>query len=100
MPDIGGLALFVVALRLADRLARALALPPGAGARVRALVRRLSFALALTLFAMFLFRRWYAFAAVALMRSRSRLRSLSRAVRRRARRSAGARRRWRPRSAR
>ena len=69
MPDIGGLALFVVALRLADKLAEALAVPPGHEIRVGALVRRLSFALALALFAMFLFRRWYAFAAAALMTS-------------------------------
>ena len=62
MPDIGGLALFVVALRLADRLAQALALPPGHDARVRRSCR-VAFVLALTLFAMFLFRRWYAFAA-------------------------------------
>ncbi len=34
---------------------------------MRGLVQRLSFGLALTLFAMFLFRRWYAFAATALM---------------------------------
>ena len=62
MPDIGGLALFVLALRLADRLAGALALPATSGA-----ARKLAFALALTLFAMFLFRRWYAFAAVAIL---------------------------------
>jgi hypothetical protein len=63
MPDIGGLALYVLALRLADRLARALALRGGHDARVRGLARRLALALALTFFAMFLFRRWYAFAA-------------------------------------
>ncbi len=66
MPDIGGLALFVVALRLAERLAHALTLPAG-GARLRKIVRKLAFALGLTLFAMFLFRRWYAFAAVAIL---------------------------------
>jgi hypothetical protein len=68
MPDIGGLALFVVALRLADKLAQALALPKGS-ARLSALVRKLAFGLALTLFAMFLFRRWYAFAAAGLVAS-------------------------------
>ena len=64
MPDIGGLALYVFALRLADRLARALLLPAGHEAIVRPMVRRLALALAITLFTMFLFRRWYAFAAV------------------------------------
>jgi hypothetical protein len=63
MPDIGGLALYVLALRLADRLARALALKTGRG---RDFARKLGFALALTLFAMFLYRRWYAFAAVGI----------------------------------
>jgi hypothetical protein len=67
MPDIGGLALAVLALRLADRLARALALPRDGGARLRRLVRRLSFSLALSLFALFLFRRWYAFLDVAIL---------------------------------
>ena len=67
MPDIGGLALFVLALRLAERLARALALPSRDHARLRPLVRKLAFALGLTLFAMFLFRRWYAFAALAIL---------------------------------
>jgi hypothetical protein len=63
MPDIGGLALFVLALRLADRLAGALLLASPA----RAATLKLAFALALNLFAMFLFRRWYAFAAVAIL---------------------------------
>jgi hypothetical protein len=63
MPDIGGLALFVLALRLADGLAGALA----AQASERGAIRKLAFALALTLFAMFLFRRWYAFAALAIL---------------------------------
>jgi hypothetical protein len=67
MPDIGGLALYVYALRLADRLARTLALAPGHDREVRALTRRLAAALALTLFAMFLFRRWYAFAGVGIL---------------------------------
>jgi len=67
MPDIGGLALYVVALRIAEKLARALSLGAGHDARVRSIVRKLSFALALTLFAMFLFRRWYAFAALSMI---------------------------------
>jgi hypothetical protein len=67
MPDIGGLALYIYALRLADRLARTLALTPRHDREVRALTRRLAAALALTLFAMFLFRRWYAFAAVGIL---------------------------------
>lgn len=67
MPDIGGLVLVVAALRLGDRLLRLLALPDGRDARVGRLVRRVSFALALCLFGMFLFRRWYAFAAVAIL---------------------------------
>jgi len=67
MPDIGGLALFILALRLADRLAGALALPAGERAGVRTATLKLAFGLALTLFAMFLFRRWYAFAAAAIL---------------------------------
>ncbi len=67
MPDIGGLALFVVALRIADKLARTLSLRAGHEARVRSIVQKLGFALALTLFSMFLFRRWYAFAAVSVI---------------------------------
>jgi hypothetical protein len=67
MPDIGGLVLVIAALRLADRLARLLALPPGHDARVGRLARRVSFALALCLFGMFLFRRWYIFAAVGVV---------------------------------
>lgn len=67
MPDIGGLALVVVALHLADRLARLLALRAGRDARLRPLARRLALALTLTLFAMFLFRRWYAFAGVGIL---------------------------------
>jgi hypothetical protein len=63
MPDIGGLVLYVAALRLAERLSRLLALPRGHDARVGRLTRRVALALALTFFAMFLFRRWYAFAA-------------------------------------
>jgi hypothetical protein len=67
MPDIGGLALFVVALRIADKLARALSLRAGHDARVRSSVQKLGFTLAVTLFSMFLFRRWYAFAAVSVI---------------------------------
>jgi hypothetical protein len=66
MPDIGGLSLYVFALRLADRLARTLSLPPGHDQTIRRLAQRLSLALALTFFAMFLFRRWYAFAAAGI----------------------------------
>ena len=66
MPDIGGLALYVFALRLADRLAQALSLPPGHDQTIKRLVGRLALALALTFFAMFLFRRWYAFAAAGI----------------------------------
>ena len=69
MPDIGGLALTVCALLSADRLARLLALGQGHDARVAPMTRRAALALALSLFAMFAFRRWYAFAAagIALM---------------------------------
>jgi hypothetical protein len=67
MPDIGGLGIYVYALRLADRLARTIALAPGHDREVRSLTRRLAAALALTVFAMFLFRRWYAFAAVGIL---------------------------------
>jgi hypothetical protein len=66
MPDVGGLILVVVALRLAERLARLLALPRGHDARVAPMTRRVAVALALTFFAMFAFRRWYAFAAVGI----------------------------------
>ena len=64
MPDIGGLVLFVASLQLSARLARLLALGPGHDARVGAMVRRVALALALCLYAMFLFRRWYIFAGV------------------------------------
>ena len=63
MPDVGGLVLVVCALKLAERLARLLALRQGLGARVEPMIRRVALALALTLYAMFVFRRWYAFAA-------------------------------------
>ena len=62
-PDVGGLVFVVFALRLAERLARLLALRPGHNALVAPMTRRVALALALTLFAMFAFRRWYAFAA-------------------------------------
>jgi hypothetical protein len=67
MPDVGGLVLVVCALKLAERLARLLALRQGLGARVEALTRRVALALALTLYAMFAFRRWYAFAAAGIV---------------------------------
>ena len=67
MPDIGGLVLVVAALRLSERLARLLALPHGHDARVGQLIRRTVLALALCLFGMFLFRRWYAFAAAGVL---------------------------------
>ena len=67
MPDIGGLVLVVAGLRLCERLARLLALPCGHDAVVARLTRRVSLALALCLFGMFLFRRWYAFEAVGIL---------------------------------
>jgi hypothetical protein len=67
MPDVGGLILVVAAIRFTDRLARLLALPPGHDARIGRLVRRVALALSLCLFGMFLFRRWYAFAAVGIL---------------------------------
>ena len=66
MPDVGGLVLVVCALRLAERLARLLALRGGRDARVAPMTRRVALALALTLFAMFAFRRWYASAAAGI----------------------------------
>ena len=66
MPDVGGLVLVVCALRLAERLARLLALRQGHDARVSPMTRRVALALALTLYAMFAFRRWYAFAGVGI----------------------------------
>ena len=67
MPDVGGLVLMVCALSLAERLARLLALRQGLDARVKPMVRRVALALALTLYAMFAFRRWYAFAAAGIV---------------------------------
>ena len=64
MPDIGGLVFYVAALRLGDKLLRLLALPPGHDAQVERQARRVALALALSVFAMVLFRRWYAFAAL------------------------------------
>ena len=63
MPDVGGLVLVVCALKLAERLARLLALGPGHDPRVEPMIRRVAVALVLTLYAMLGFRRWYAFAA-------------------------------------
>jgi hypothetical protein len=67
MPDVGGLVLVVCALKLADRLIRLLALRHGHDARVRPMTRRVAAALALTIYAMFAFRRWYAFAAAGIV---------------------------------
>jgi hypothetical protein len=67
MPDVGGLVLFVCALKLAERLARLLALGEGHDARVKAMIGRVAVGLALTLYAMFVFRRWYAFAAAGIV---------------------------------
>jgi hypothetical protein len=67
MPDVGGLVLIVCALKLAERLARLLALGQGHNARVKPMIRRVAVALALTLYAMFAFRRWYAFAAAGIV---------------------------------
>ncbi len=66
MPDVGGLVLTVCALRLAQRLARLLALGQGHDARIAPMTRRVALALALTMVAMFAFRRWYAFAAAGI----------------------------------
>ncbi len=67
MPDVGGIMLVVGALRLAERLARLIALGKGHDARVARMTRRVALALALALFAMFAFRRWYAFAAAGIV---------------------------------
>jgi hypothetical protein len=67
MPDVGGLVLVVCALKLAERLARLLALRQGLEARVKPMIRRVTLALALTLYAMFAFRRWYAFGAAGIV---------------------------------
>ncbi len=67
MPDVGGLVLVVCALRLAERLVRLLALRQRHDALVEPMTRRVSTALALALYAMFAFRRWYAFAAAGIV---------------------------------
>ena len=87
MPDVGGLVLVVCALKLAERLARLLALGPGHDARVEPMIRHVAVALVLTLYAMFAFRRWYAFAASGIVVMLA-LEVLSMALRR------GARFRW------
>ncbi len=97
MPDVGGLVLVVCALKLAERLARLLALREGRDARVMPMIRRVALALALTLYAMFAFRRWYAFAAAGIV-----VMLALEAVRLRSREActfAGRTRSWRPRSA-
>jgi hypothetical protein len=63
MPDVGGLALVVCAIRLAERLVRLLTLRHGRDECVKPMIRRVAVALALTMYALFAFRRWYAFAA-------------------------------------
>jgi hypothetical protein len=67
MPDVGGLVLVVCALKLAERLVRLLALRRGHDERVEPMTRRVAIALALTLYAMFVFRRWYAFAGAGIV---------------------------------
>ena len=67
MPDVGGLVLVVCPVKLAERLARLLALSEGRAARVKPMIRRVALALGLTLYAMFVFRRWYAFAAAEIV---------------------------------
>jgi hypothetical protein len=67
MPDVGGLVLVVCALKLAERLVRLLALGEGHDARIKPMIRRVALALALSLYAMFAFRRWYAFAAAGIV---------------------------------
>ena len=66
MPDVGGLLLFVLALRQGEGLVRALTARPGHDASLAPTIDRLAMALPTTLFALFLFRRWYLFAAVGL----------------------------------
>ena len=67
MPDVGGLVLVICALKLAERLVRLLALRQGRDVRLKPMIRRVALALALTLYAMFAFRRWYAFAAAGIV---------------------------------
>lgn len=69
MPDIGGVALMVWALDRADRLMDAFAAGgPGEAADERAALRG-GLQLAAALFALFLFRRWYLFAAAGIVLS-------------------------------
>jgi hypothetical protein len=67
MPDVGGLVLVVCALKLAERLARLLALRQGHDGRIAPMTRRVAVVLSLTLYAMFAIRRWYAFAAAGIV---------------------------------
>ena len=67
MPDIFGLVFVALALRHAEKLWRTLALPERRGALPDAMMRRLTLALCLDLFAMFAFRRWFIFAGVGIL---------------------------------
>lgn len=67
MPDIFGLVFVVLALRHGDKLWRALTLPARRDALIAPLARRLTLALCLDLFAMVMFRRWYAFAGAGVL---------------------------------
>lgn len=71
MPDIGGVVLYVFALLCAVELVRAIAGPRGGapwrGASQALLLSSISLALLLSL--MFVFRRWYAFAAFGIVMS-------------------------------
>ena len=69
MPDIGGLVFFVAGVRLADQFARLMSAPPGRQAWVARTSTRAGLMLAVCLFTMFLFRRWYAFAALGILAS-------------------------------
>jgi hypothetical protein len=67
MPDIFGLVFVVLALRHGEKLWRALALGARHDALITPLARRLTLALCLDLFAMVMFRRWYAFVDAGLL---------------------------------
>jgi len=67
MPDIGGLIFYVLALRHADKLGRILAAPVRHAAKLDAFARSTTLALAIDLFAMFVFRRWYLFAGLGVV---------------------------------
>jgi hypothetical protein len=67
MPDIGGLALVVAGLFLVERIARLIALPRGREQWVERQAMRTGLQLAACLFAMFLFRRYFAFSALGLI---------------------------------